>query len=114
MKLIKIAFNIGLNNNAYKVDGIKTIVKEAFKTDVIHKSFVETGLYNGVKESTLVLSIWIKKHSKKEIDKIVSKMCIEFTQECIPYDTKEFSKLVYNPHYKGEKFEFNDAYFIES
>jgi hypothetical protein len=122
-------FNIGLNNNPYNYEQIADIVTRSFShcADNVQVQLRE-GLYHPndetiIFEPTAVVRL---KHSMNYQDPewaeaITKSMCTEFTQECIPYrhidvkgsDVTITEELVYNDNFKGDKYDFDPAYFID-
>lgn len=103
MKTVKL--NIGLENNPYDFDFIQWI----FGTS--STSRVQIGEYNGEPERTAV--VLTKVENDFDVLEHVAKMARLFTQECIAVKIDDVGYLVYNPNFEGEKFEFDQKYFIE-
>jgi hypothetical protein len=122
-------FNIGLNNNPFNYEQLADFIDNAFnRTNRKVDIQLREGLYHPdeatiVFEPTAVVRVH---HSHEYQDSIWAEMmsqtmCVTFTQECIPYrhiETKEGNviiteELVYHPHFKGDKYEFDPAFFID-
>lgn len=91
--------NIGLNNNPRTIDEIVSRIQP------IHYR-VDVGEYLGDVEPTLVIA-----YDEEDID--IEWMCVWMTQECIASKVNGKGMITFNPTYNGEKFEFNQSYFIE-
>lgn len=104
-----IKLNIGLENNPYEFADVLTFVNELATLNSFRQ---ESGEYNGEPERTFVASLY-SKHTEERILKQIELLTIAFTQDCIAVKINDVGYLVYNPEYKGEKFEFNNEYFIE-
>lgn len=104
-----IKLNIGLENNPYEFADVLTFVNELA---ILNSFRQELGEYNGEPERTFVASLY-SEHAEERILKRIELLTIAFTQDCIAVKINDVGYLVYNPEYKGEKFEFNNEYFIE-
>ena len=117
---MKIKFNIGLGNNPltkYYSDGI---TPDNLQLDIFNLlmqyGYAEPyykicdGLYNDQKEYTYVGILWL--NDGLDIDAVTEDLCEAMTQECISYKSEDESKLIYNPLFDGEKYTFNEEYFI--
>ena len=99
--------NIGLNNNPLKLDQVAKLLNE-FKIFGLEKYQEKIGDYEGDVEPTFVGVLdYIN-------NKFVEALCEIMTQDCIAiynHDT-EVGELVYNPLYEGEKYDFDEKYFL--
>ena len=105
-----IKLNIGLENNPYSHREISSYLQLTCGIEILSRE--EVGEYNGESERTLVSL----NHSHDDVEitlETVKLMTELFTQDCIAVKINDVGYLVYNPEYKGEKFEFNNEYFIE-
>jgi hypothetical protein len=122
-------FNIGLNNNPYSYEQVADMVTRSFSrfTNRVQVQLRE-GLYHPndetiIFEPTAVVRL---EHSLGYQDPewaelITRTLCDVFTQECIPYrhidvkgsDVTITEELVYNDNFKGDKYDFDPAYFID-
>lgn len=91
--------NIGLNNNPRTINEIIAYIQP------IHYR-IDVGEYVGEVEPTLVIA-----YDEDDID--IEEMCVWMTQECIAAKVNGKGLMIFNPGYDGEKFEFNQDYFIE-
>lgn len=116
---MKILFNIGLGNNPltkFDSDGTPSSVQLKVFELIMQYGYAEPyykiseGMYNGQKEYTYVGTLWL--NEGLDIDVVTEELCIAMTQECISYTCKEQGKLIYNPSFEGERYEFNEQYFI--
>lgn len=103
--------NIGLNNNPSSVQSVENICKEVFGiTKTQTKQVIST--YNGEEEPTLVVQVPLS-WNINVVEHVVEKLCEEFTQECIAMVYGGVKKLIFNPLYSGERFEFASEFFVE-
>ena len=103
MKTVKL--NIGLENNPFDFERVKTLFNPL-------SARIEVGEYNGQVERTAVINALID-GSIETIFLLIDLLTIAFTQECIAVKIDDVGYLVYNPNFDGEKFEFDNQYFIE-
>lgn len=105
-----LVINLGLNNNNKKAEQIIKYlnIKKVF---IDFQYQINTGVYNGQKESTLIIKGLTHK-TKEEIFKIINFLNTSCTQECIAYKFNNFGVLQYNETYKGQKQTFNNNYFL--
>lgn len=106
-----VKLNIGLENNPYTFFGVECTVRIHLE-GMINESREEIGEYDGNPERTVVMDVTSPK-GIKSILKSIENLTIIFTQDCIAVKINDVGYLVYHPEYKGEKFEFNNEYFIE-
>jgi hypothetical protein len=104
--------NIGLLRNTDKrpndVSYITSVIKEDFGN---HDFRLVSANGNWGEEVTYVASVPLLSSSVGLIDTILRYMCVEFNQDAIAYMLNGKGKMVFNPNYMGEKFEFNINYF---
>ena len=98
--------NIGLNNNPY---GAEEVINKlnGVMGDIPITFSVEMGEYEGNEEPTVV-AVYESYASIEDLERL----CEEMTQECIAIKVNGVGSMVFNPGYNGERFEFNDQYFI--
>ena len=106
-----IKLNIGLENNLYSFEEVHKIIPR-YISYLNYTYRQQTGEYNGEPERTFVASFEHGASDKIILD-IVEYLTTIFTQDCIAVKINDVGHLVYNPEYTGEKFEFNNEYFIE-
>ena len=109
LTFINVTLNIGLENNPlteYDIIKILWISGLAYS-----KSRIEIGEYLGKPERTLVIEAKYIRTEKDMID-LVKGLCLILKQECIGLMIGDVGYLVYNPEFKGERFDFNKDYFI--
>lgn len=99
--------NIGLNNNPLNLDQIASLLNQAMALGL--EDYKEKiGQYDGAEEPTFVGVLdYINKS-------LVEALCEIMTQECIAifnHDTNE-GKLIYDPLFNGEKYQFDEKYFL--
>lgn len=105
-----IKLNIGLENNPYTYQKVVELIDWTYGKSKISRQ--QTGEYNGEPERTAVF-LTESSYNVNKILRAVEVLTEIFTQECIAVKINDVGYLVYNPEYKGEKFEFNNEYFIE-
>jgi hypothetical protein len=116
---MRIKFNIGLGNNPLtkfysdgttpdnlQLDIFKLLMQYGY-ADSYYK--ICDGIYNDQKEYTYVGNLWL--NEGLDIDAVTEELCKAMTQECISYMATQ-SKLIYNPNFEGERYEFNEEFFI--
>lgn len=99
--------NIGLNNNPLTLDQVANLLNR-FKVFGLEDYQEKLGEYEDNEEPTFVgvLESITSNH--------VEALCEIMTQECIAvynHDTK-VGELVYSPLYEGDKYEFDEKYFL--
>ncbi len=117
--------NLGLENNpnydgtTESIGNIITIIQETTGF-VVRAEEVVVSEYDGNEERTLILSgnhRTIKGGGQhRVVEDETDTLCTIFDQECIAVKSGWFNEkktLVYNRRFKGDKFEFNDEYFVE-
>ena len=107
-----IKLNIGLENNP------KSFTEVSKNTNWmlcfgLFESREEVGEYEGKPERTAVIKLTNDVDSESTVIEFVEYLTTIFIQDCIAVKINDVGYLVYNPEYKGEKFEFNNEYFIE-
>ncbi|NDB59543.1 hypothetical protein EB001_13995 [bacterium] len=116
---MRIKFNIGLGNNPltkFYSDGTTpdNLQLDIFKL-LMQYGYAEPyykiceGIYNDQKEYTYVGNLWLNKGL--DVDDVTEALCLTMNQECISYMATQ-SRLVYNPNFEGERYEFNKEFFI--
>jgi hypothetical protein len=122
MKTTLVTMNIGLNNNPFTAKEIAQKFQDLYtERGAIVETFEGLGEYVKNPEPTLVIKI------STDID-IFYRWAVEvefftiiYTQECIPVRvdstdadgiTIRKQELIFNPEYEGERYEFDEKYFI--
>lgn len=117
-------FNIGLNNNPFNYEQLALFIDNAFKrTNESVQIQLRNGEYESNVEPTAVVRI---AHSSEYQDDrwaelMARTLCAVCTQECIPYRHRHVhypsitmtDSLVYNDNFEGERYQFDEAYFLE-
>ena len=112
--------NIGLNVVGYEAirQGFKTLneVLNLFAFGV-NDFRVETGSWYDKEEGAIIersLVFRAESGSLKPLalHAIFVNLCVLLEQDAIAFKVDEVGYLAFNPLYKGEKFEFNEKYFI--
>lgn len=122
MKTALVTINIGLNNNPFTAQEIAQNFQELYTNrGAIVETFEGLGQYVKNPEPTLVIKISTDLASFIFWKNEVKEFTIVYTQECIPvrvdYTNVDGIKtrkqdLIFNPDYKGERYEFDEKYFI--
>lgn len=105
-----VRLNIGLNNNPY--DAVDIVALLNFLKVEVDRADVVEGEYNGDCEPTLVVRA-LTIHGPFVLDAIVETLTSDLTQECIAYKLGGKGVLKYNPNYEGDRYDFDDNYFLE-
>lgn len=107
-----IAVNLGLENNPIQFPStIANLFYEAgFNT--ITKASIRKGEYLGEEERTLTFYT-SSRDSNQKIRAAFRQLCQVFGQECIALKINGKGYLEYNNKYQGERFDFNDDFFIQ-
>ena len=88
--------------------GEKKEEKEWNITNVL-RSLVDLGQYVGESEPTLIVEVEVQ---GALLGLLVAALVIDCEQECIAVKYEDKGKLLYSLDFKGEKFEYNEQYFI--
>jgi len=117
-------FNIGLNNNPFNYEHLARFINNAFgSTNESVQVQLRNGTYESNAEPTAVVRV---AHSSEYQDDrwaelMARTLCALLTQECIPYRHRQVNypsitvidSLVYNDNFEGERYQFDEAYFLE-
>lgn len=104
-----VRLNIGLNNNPYDAADIVALLN--FLRIEVDRADVVDGEYNGDCEPTLVVRALFSYHPII-LGCIIESMTEDLTQECIAYKIGGKGVLKYNPSYHGDRYDFDEQYFI--
>lgn len=107
----RIVLNIGLNNNPKQAHEIATIARERLGIDRATWA-TELGEYLQDAEPTLVLHGDTAAAFHDIVNEIAS-LSTELTQECIAVKIGERGRLVYDPKHTGERYTFNEKFFLK-
>lgn len=101
--------NIGLENNKRNTPLILQYLRK--KVFTFSKYNIKVGEYNGESERTLVIQGKLKINDKEFIEVIdyLNEYC---TQECISYKLNNVGTLQYNKDFQGERYTFDNQFFI--
>jgi hypothetical protein len=106
----QVIFNIGLNNNTMGADNVvSTLFINKF---ALSKWAIKDGIYEDTVEPTVV-AYGHTDLSTEQIISITQRMCVFMTQECIAVKIDGVGYLVYSPDFEGERYEFNEQYFLK-
>jgi hypothetical protein len=117
-------FNIGLNNNPFNYEQLALFIDNAFKrTNESVQIQLRNGEYQSNAEPTAVVRVThsFEYQDAEWAELITRTLCMVCTQECIPYRHRQVNypsisitdSLVYNDNFEGERYQFDEAYFIE-
>jgi len=106
---MRAVLNIGLNNNPFTQEEI--LEKLSVDYDLVASRFA-IGAYEGEPEPTLVVMIENPYANASGFIKKIEQLADVLTQNCIAVSTDQFDILCYAQGYKGERFKFNEQYFI--
>jgi hypothetical protein len=98
-----IQLNIGLNNNPYLFEQCSNILQDMFNC----KTRLDYSKWENNPEPTVVVKI----DGTVEYEQI-EVLCLFFTQDAIALKISGFGCLVYRPDYVGERYSYNEEYFI--
>jgi hypothetical protein len=101
----KIEINIGLNNNPYTADEILELLMLKVKSEV------QLGEWDGADEPTLVIEV-TSDHEYFRIKSVITSLVRVLTQEAIAFRFNGVGELVFNENYTGERYPFDEAYFL--
>lgn len=107
----RIVLNIGLNNNPKQAHEIAKIARERLGIDRATWA-TELGEYLETDEPTLVLH-GDTAQAFHEITEAIAKLSEDLTQECIAVKIGERGRLIYAPEHVGERYTFNEKYFLK-
>lgn len=106
----KIEINIGLNNNPATAESI-TIFLNAYFRGRDFKTDIQVGEWEGGDEPTLVVEV-LSTESQLVISELVEDLVDICTQEAIPFRFNGEGELLFNDNYKGERYPFDENYFL--
>jgi hypothetical protein len=101
-------FNIGLNNNRYSVQELLEALGDFMDID---SHFIVEGEYNGDNEPTLVAT-GLSDLSLDIVQLNVSLFSMLANQDCIAFRLGGQGDLAYRSDWTGDRYEFNEEYFI--
>lgn len=104
----KIEMNIGLNNNPYTAHDIVTRFVSAY-TSVKHN--IQVGEWDGADEPTLVMEFY-SESSLENMRAMIQGLVYVLTQDAIAFRFNGDGELVFSSHYTGERYEFDENYFL--
>ena len=104
----KIEINIGLNNNPFTAQEIVSQFASSFES---LKHNVQVGEWEGADEPTVVMEFYTDS-SQDDIRMLFQGLVYVFTQDAIAFRFNGDGELVFSSHYKGERYPFDEAYFL--
>jgi hypothetical protein len=102
-----IQLNIGLNNNPYSFEQCSRILNLMF----LAESRLDQSKWGEAVEPTVVSKI-TENWDLSDITTVVERLCVTLEQDAIAIKVNEVGYLVYNPSYVGERYSYNEEYFI--
>lgn len=102
----KVILNVGLGNNPYGFDVLRDYFSERKGAKVVKYA---VGQWDGCEEPTCVVSI----EMYGDVRQFVERLCGWTTQTAIAVKVDGVGDLVYEPSYEGERYTFDERYFIE-
>lgn len=101
----KVILNVGLNNNPYSFDVLSDYFREHKGAKVVE---YEVSEWDGCEEPTCVVLF----EMDGDVRQFVEKLCGWTTQTAIAVKVDGVADLVYEPSYEGERYVFDERYFI--
>jgi hypothetical protein len=101
----KVILNVGLGNNPYGFDVLRDYFRDGKRAKVVEYA---VGEWDGCEEPTCVVSI----EMDGDVREFVERLCSWTTQTAIAVKVDGVGDLVYEPSYQGERYEFDEKYFI--
>jgi len=101
----KIEINIGLNNNPIPANEIIKFIGGEFEHNI------QVGKWEGADEPTLVIE-FTRDIEYYRIVLLVQRMTVLLTQDAIAFRFNGEGELVFNGNYKGERYPFDEQYFL--
>lgn len=102
----KVILNVGLGNNPYGFDVLRDYFSDGKSAKVVEYA---VGQWDGCEEPTCVVSF----EMDGDVRQFVEKLCGWTTQTAIAVKVDGVGDLVYEPSYEGERYTFDERYFIE-
>ena len=101
----KVILNVGLGNNPYGFDVLRDYFSDGKSAKVVDYA---VGQWDGCEEPTCVVSI----EMDGDVREFVERLCGWTTQTAIAVKVDGVGDLVYEPSYQGERYTFDERYFI--
>jgi len=105
----KIEINIGLGNNPFTLDEVQFMV--VHRLGKCTQTQLQVGEWEGADEDTLVFEIYTD-IELDELREYLDFMTIVFEQDAIAFRFNGVGELVWNENYKGERYPFDEKYFL--
>ena len=109
MKTTELTINLGLNNNPHQAPVLLMYMRKyIFKSS---KDTIKKGVWNGQIERTIIIKGKTELTPFQISNKIdyLNNLC---TQDCISYKINDLGFLQYNKTFKGDKYKFDNKYFL--
>ena len=107
----KIEINIGLNNNPVTAKILTLFVNASFVGRRSAKTEIQIGEWEGADEPTLVVEVF-STESQFVIKELVETLVEVCTQDAIAFRFNGDGELVFNDNYTGERYPFDENYFL--
>jgi hypothetical protein len=110
---MKTTFNIGLNNNPFNRIQVRTIVDDILLQHAAIKFDYRYVMseFMGNEEPTFVCT-FESTISQERMEQLVQALTLLMTQESIAVMTNNVGTLVFNPSHTGDRYQFDNQYFI--
>jgi len=106
---MKATLNIGLNNNPLSQEAIINKLREDYDIDTYKFGI---GRYEDEHEPTLIVELESTYARTSHFIKKIEELSTILTQNCIAVSTDQFDLLVYAQNYNGQRYKFDNQYFI--
>ncbi len=106
--VVNIGLNIGVEEPKQQLSRTLISLLGYYALDKVRTD--EEGVYKGSGERTLIACF--ETTSSESLEKVLEYLCSDLKQECIAYKLNGVGAIAFNRNYEGEKFEFNEEYFI--
>ncbi len=106
---MKAILNIGLNNNPLSQEEIISNLQKDYE---IIKTSYAIGKYEDEAEPTLIVELNNPYARTSHFIKKIEELATILTQNCIAVSTDQFDILVYSQNYNGQRYKFDNQYFI--
>lgn len=104
----KIEMNIGLNNNPFTAQEIVSVFTSMYQSI---KHNVQVGEWDGADEPTIVMEFY-SNEPVNDLRNLTEALTDTLTQDAIAFRYNGVGELVFNDNYTGERYPFDEAYFL--
>lgn len=106
--VVNIGLNIGAEEPKQQLSRTLTSLLGYYALDKVRTD--EEGVYKGSGERTLIACF--EASCLGTLKEALEYLCSDLKQECIACKVNGVGAIVFNTNYEGERFEFNEEYFI--